>query len=159
NGTNGYNTYFTPGGSQFGTLPHYVNDVNSSDNAWINAAVHTGMRFEGGYMNDENRGWMISGFYLNSNTQSYQAQNVHMVFTEPLVPNYNGIVNTGPATAANPNGTVTVGTVYLPILYGFIDASGTSTTNGAPTLQPDQVPDDLNRNNLYGNAGRDRGVV
>jgi hypothetical protein len=158
-GTSGYNTFYTPGGSQFGQKPSYVTDTNSVDNSFINAAVHTGMRFEAGYMGEENRGWMVSGFYLNSSTQSFQAQNVHMVFTEPLVANYNGIINTGPATAANPNGTVSVGAVYLPILYGFVDSTGTTTTNGAPTNQPDGIPDDLNRNNIYGSAGRDRGVV
>jgi hypothetical protein len=164
NGTNGYNTNYTntttgqPIPSPLVT-PQYATDTNTADNSFINAAVHTGMRFEGGYMDDENRGWMLSGFYLNSGSQSMQAQNVHMIFTEPLVANYNGITGTGAATAANPNGTVSVGTVYLPILYGFVDQSGTSTTNGAPTNLPDGIPDDLNRNNIYGFAGRDRGVV
>lgn len=123
--------------SNVGTL--FTTDSNSVDNSYATATLHTGMRFELGYVDeDSEKGWLLGGFYMNSQTQTLQAQNVHMVFQQPMVANYDGW-----------NGGVT----YLPILYGFIDQTG---VNGNV---PDGVADDLNRNNLYGSYGRDRGVV
>ena len=123
----------------------FAQETNGMDTGFLQAAVHTGMRFDFGYVGDDDLGYAFSGFYVNSASQSRVGQDVSMVFNEPFVTVYNGFQ--GPGL----NGVA----MELPILYGYLDQTGGGTTG----LSPDGIPDDVNRNNLYGPQGRDRGVV
>jgi hypothetical protein len=134
----------------------FVTQTNSADTGFIRANFQSGERADFGWINDDDRGYLFSGFGINSLTQSMTIQNAGVVFNEAIVPSYNAFIpNTviGPAAPTAPftsigQQTQTVGgTVYLPILYGFVD----------PTNQGFAA--DLNRNNIYGPNGRDRGVT
>ena len=128
----------------------FVTETNSVDTGFINAAFHSGARADFGYVGDEDLGYLFSAFYLNSTSQSLQASNAAMVFSEPLVTVYNAFAGVGT------NGVELPATyTQIPILDGFVDQTG----GGATGNQPDGIADDLNRNNLYGPSGRDRGVV
>lgn len=115
--------------------------TNSADTNWITASLQSGTRFDFGVIDDD-RGWLFSAFRLYNYSNDYLQSNASVVFNEPFY-------------AVSPAG---FGPATLPALYGFIDQVGgnpTATNRG----NPDGFADDVNRNNVYGPQGRDRGVV
>jgi hypothetical protein len=145
----------TPTGINTSSL--FTDQNNSDTTGFLRTGIHSGARLDFGYIDEEtNAGWLFGGFRVNSLSQTTNTTNANMVLddgsnTDTPGSNVQGaaVYNGIPGSAPMVNGVPT-----LPLLYGWVDRTG----GGASGLQPDAYVDDVNRNNLYGPQGRDRGV-
>ncbi len=104
---------------------------NTLDTGWIDADWAWGNRLEGGYMDDDNTGWLISGFSTNTITSTITAGY--------FPPN---LVNQGVGVSFLPQ----LGPDGISLLEGFTDVDG------------DGFDDDLDQDTIFGRDGQDTGT-
>lgn len=104
---------------------------NTLDTGWIDSDWSWGNRLEGGYMGDDDKGWLVSGFSTNTLTKSITAG-----FLPPVHVNQGIGVSFLPA----------VGPDGISLLEGFVDVNG------------DGFDDDINQNTVFGRDGIDTGT-
>ncbi len=119
---------------------------NTADTGWIESDPQWGNRLEVGYMGDDDKGWLVSGFKTTSQNSRLDliGDDVPLqVDVEPdgffdFVIRAQGMVGVAFLPQLGPDG--------VSILEGFVDLNG------------DGFDDDLNQNNIFGRDGEDTGT-